>query len=381
MQRTVKFATNKLKGGVEMGGLEKGVEEKIMSKVGGRRFFVLLTLVVALAFSGGVSSALSEESKGFEAFGLLINGKFDVSFELREFYGDPFQGKPSLTNYHKFIFISRRKAEDKFFFTAEVIERYFYEFGARFEKVEIKFGKVLVPFGADPLFHHNYGGLTGFDQKFVPFVWSEHGGVFTSHILKKPDKKLILSNDFFLVNAPGGDPAKEFSLGKADPSRFAVGDRVKFGYSHLIIYGSLYWTQYAKGYNFFMWGGDVSLAYGFLPYSFLKNLSLKAGFAYENVEGDPKKMGNYFHFSDYLRIDYKLPLNLTFRFLVGTKTMLNYKYPFYDKDTADQNDETAYNFALIYRRGGFFTQFQYVVKVEAKEQKDDFARIMVGFEF
>lgn len=334
-----------------------------------------------LLFSEFVKPVLSYDARGIEAFGLLINGKFDVSFELREFYGNPFQGKPSLTNYHHFIFISRRKAEDKFFFTAEVIERYFYEFGANFDRFALKFGKVLVPFGADPLFHHNYGGLTGFDQKFVPFVWSEHGGVFTAHILKNPEKKTILSNDLFLVNAPSGDPTKEFSIGKGDPSKFAIGDRVRFGYSHLIVYGSVYWTQYSKNYDLFMWGGDVSLAYGFLPYSLLKNLAVKAGFAYINVEGDPVKIGNYFHFSDYLRIDYKLPLNFTFRFLVGTKTMLNYKYPFYDKSTADTNDETAYNFALVYNRNGFSLQVQYVIKVEAKEQKDDFARIMVGFEF
>jgi len=315
----------------------------------------------------------------FEVMGIMINGIFDVALESRQFYSNPFAGKFSLVNYHYFVFLSRRKANEKFFFSADIIGRNFYEFGAKLGRFTLKVGKVLIPFGADPLFHHNYGGLSGFDQKFVPFVWSEHGGVLTAKILEDMEKRFVVSNDFFVVNAPEGDPTQLFVMRTASPSNFAVGDRLKLGYSRLVGYLSGYFTEYAKGYPMFMWGGDLSLGRGFLP--FLEKLSLKAGFAYMNVKGDPKKIGTYFNFADYLRIEYDLPLNLTFRFLVGSRTTQNYKYPFYDKATQSADDETAYNFALIYRRNGFSLTTQYVIKVEAKEQKDDFMRILFRYEF
>jgi len=348
-----------------------------------KKIIFLASLVSVLC----VGSALGDDEekkpegtgRGFEIWGIMINGIFDVALESREFHTNPFDGKFSLINYHHFVFLSRRKADEKFFFSAEIIGRNFYEFGAKLGRFTLKFGKVLIPFGADPLFHHYYGGLIGLEQKFVPFVWSEHGGVFTAKIFEDMKKRVIVSNDFFVVNAPEGDPTQVFVMSKASPSRFAVGDRLKIGYSRVIGYLSGYFTEYAKGYPMFMWGGDLSFARGFFP--FLKNLSLKTGFAYMNVKGDPKKIGTYFNFADYLKIDYKLPLNLTFSFLVGSRTTQNYKYPFYDKSTPSKDDETAYNFALIYRRGPFSLTTRYVIKVEAIEQKDDFLRFHFKYEF
>ncbi|GBD03571.1 hypothetical protein HRbin19_00863 [bacterium HR19] len=347
-----------------------------------KNFFILV--LIFLLFDSNIIYADSEYQEGksesmlnINYLGLIINAKFDVSLESRNFNFNPLEGKYSLVNYHHFLFISRRTTEDNFFFSAEVIERVFYEFGVRFPRFSVKFGRVLVPFGADPLFHHNYGGLTGFDQKFVPFIWSELGGVFNSHILRT--EKILLSNDFYVVNGPSGDPEKIMTISAGSPSNFAVGDRIKLGYSLLTAYASTYWVRYAPHYDLFMWGADFVGAYGFIP--FFKNLSLKLGFAYMNVVGNRQTVGNYYHYANYLRIDYKLPFNLFFRFIVGAKTFQNYSYPFYDTKTKDENDEFAFNFALMYRRGIFLSQIQYVKKLEGKEIKDDFMRILFSVEF
>lgn len=337
------------------------------------KFFVT-ALPVLLA-----SPLYAQHERGIELLGFHINGKFDVNFEQREFSGNPFEGKPYLTNYHHFIFISTRKK--RFFFSAEVIKQYFYEFGADFGTVSLKFGKIFVPFGADPLFHHNYGGLTGFDQKFVPFIWTEHGANVSLKILQKTDFSII--NEIYGVNAPKGDPTKLFEMtAPSSPGKFAIGDRLTIGYKSLTMFLSLYWNQYAGKNDSFLSGIDISLPYGFIDHPVLKNISFLAGFVRMDVEGDPQKIGKYFNFADYLRIGIMLPWNLEFRFITGTQTYQNYEGLVYDKSTADQKDSTAFNTALIYRRNGFLTQLQYVIRMEGKnEVKDDFVRVMIRFEF
>ena len=42
-------------------------------------------------------------------------------------------------------------------------------------RVSVKAGKLLVPFGAEPLFHQSYGGHAGFDQRVLPAVWAARG--------------------------------------------------------------------------------------------------------------------------------------------------------------------------------------------------------------
>lgn len=337
--------------------------------------------VVSLFFAFISLFIIKTESFADLEFGnIKINGKFDLAFESREFNTNPLQGKPSLINYHHFVFLTWRKKDSKFFFTSEVVERYFYEFGAKIDPISLKFGKILVPFGPDPLFHKSYGGLVGFDQKFLPVVWSEHG-IDVSYTYKGKDFGLI--NEIYIVNAPRGDQSKVF-LPNAPSSldKFAVGDRITIGVSKIMIFLSGYFNQYRSKYNYIMGAADVSLPYGFFGTGILERFSLSAGVLRANVEGDPNKVGKYFHFADYLRLGVMLPMNLEFRFISGTKTIQNYEGLVYDKSTADENDTTSFNFALIYRREGFSTQFQYIINMEGRyERKDDLFRVMVGYEF
>jgi len=54
----------------------------------------------------------------------------------------------------------------------------------------------MVPFGPDPLFHKNYGGLSAIDQKLLPVVWSSFGACVRADALLKG---FSLANDLYFV--------------------------------------------------------------------------------------------------------------------------------------------------------------------------------------
>src|SRR5690606_32249408 len=94
---------------------------------------------------------------------LRLNGRFDLSYERRDYKNHPFgPGRNALQTYHHFLFLSRSGAKDPFGFNIELLTQQFYEFNARFvtdnrrAKFLIKAGKILVPFGDEPLYHTSY---------------------------------------------------------------------------------------------------------------------------------------------------------------------------------------------------------------------------------
>ncbi|MCS7212774.1 MAG: hypothetical protein NZ927_00905 [Candidatus Calescibacterium sp.] len=337
-------------------------------------------VVIAHAITPSISHSITEN--GLEIKGLKINGKFDFSFELRDFKLNPFEGKAYFRNYHHFVFLTWRNKEQKFFLTAEIIERYFYEFGANIDNLSIKFGKLLVPFGPDPLFHKSYGGLTGFDQKFLPVVWSELG-IDVSYTFFRTGR-FIIANEVYVVNAPREDQTKVYlpNIGSSI-DKFAIGDRLTLGTDKFILYLSAYWNQYKGKYNYVMGAFDVAFPYGFLgKEEIFRRLSLSAGILRSYATGDRDTVGSYFHFANYARLNIMLPLNLELRLLTGVKTIQNYRGLFYDKSTADNSDTASYNLALIYRIGLFSGQIQYIANSEfADEVEDNLFRVMFIFEF
>jgi len=54
----------------------------------------------------------------------------------------------------------------------------------------------MVPFGPDPLFHKNYGGLSAIDQKLLPVVWSSFGVNLRADAMLKG---FSLANDLYFV--------------------------------------------------------------------------------------------------------------------------------------------------------------------------------------
>ena len=316
-----------------------------------------------------------QTSKGFEIAGFLINGKIDINFESRDFNTNPLKGRFSLVNYHRFLFVSRR--EGNLFLSVLIPDLWFYEFGYRVGRFQIKGGKILVPIGADPLFHHEYGGLTGFDQQFIPFVWSEHGISLNFQAVRS--RLFVLSGDIFVITAPKGDPTQLFLLTQpSQADKFALGGRLKIGYGKAIAFLSFYWNQYSGRYDLIMPSADISLSYGFLP--FTPNIAVKMGFLRPYIEGAPP-IGNYYHFANYLRLDIKLPEGFLFRLLTGTKTIQNYRGLYYDRERGDENDSTTFNFALFWKKYGFTTGIQYVINFEEIEVQNNFMRISMTYEF
>ncbi len=318
---------------------------------------------------------------GIELFGFMLNGKFDLTLEIEGFGKRLLGGDTSLKNYHRFIFLSRR--ERIFFFTAEVIDRWFYEFGANFRILSVKFGKILIPFGSDPLIHHSYGGLTGFDQELVPFIWSEHGFNLS---LRAENKDTLIINEVYIVNAPKGTPDEVLLLTfTSSPDKLALGDRLTVGYRDFIFYLSLYWNQYSGRYNSILWGVDIS----FSPRQFISKLSFLSvsyGFLLADIQANPTKLGRYSHFGNYIRLAFALPSNFQLRLMSGRQLINDgtISYNIFPSGLLPLGSnkkaliKSILNFALMYRKKFFFSQLQYLIYLEDKKDK---LRFMVGFEF
>src|SRR5690606_21930609 len=140
-------------------------------------------------------------------FHLRLNGKFDFSYERRDYQNQPFgPGRNAFRTYHHFLFLSRSGAKDPFGLNVELMTRAFYEFNARlFRKRKrfgllIKAGKILVPFGNEPLFHTSYGGRAGFDQEILPVIWAQPGIAVNARVDAGP---VTFSNDLYVVQGYG----------------------------------------------------------------------------------------------------------------------------------------------------------------------------------
>jgi hypothetical protein len=330
-----------------------------------------------------------------EIAGFRINGRFDVAYELGGFSvdadgeGDP---KHSIKNYHHLIFLSRNRQDEWFSINAEIIDLSFYEVGLKLgDRYQVHFGKIMVPFGADPLFHKSYGGVSGVDQKLLPIVWSEHGAVFEANLYESGI--LSLDNELYAVSGIGGSPDEVLDLSRSsDPNKVAIGDRFRVGYGLFSGAASLYWSPYSDesptadeyDFNMWMWGFDLSAGYGFLPWPYLDRLGLKLGFMRADIQGsDVSGLGNYYNFGDYLRVDYLLPWGMSFRYLTGMVTMGNQKGFFRDDDKTDETGDTrAHNFTLYKRYRGLTLSAQLIINMEkAGEVDNDLFRLTAAFDF
>ncbi|MBI2890313.1 MAG: hypothetical protein HYY13_05955 [Nitrospirae bacterium] len=316
----------------------------------------------------------------FALAGFQINGRFDLNYERTTFSGSPSEGEDTLKNYHHFIFLSRRKKDEPFSFTAEIVDQTFYEMGVKLgEGGGIRFGKVLVPFGADPLFHHSYGGVTGADQKLVPFIWSELGVVYDRTFVQSSDFRL--DGNTFLVSGYKGDDTKVLALnGAGDPSKPAVGQRLRLGTGKYSLFGSVYYDQYVSSKSVLLYSLEATAGYGFLPWSILKNVSARAGALRADVKSDA--LGNYYHFGDYLQVDCRLPFGFRGRYRGGAVTNENHTSLYFDDKKKDVADTVNHTVALFYDYRLLTLGAEYLANLEAVgEQKNDLIRVLAVLEF
>lgn len=315
--------------------------------------------------------------------GFNINGRFDVAYELGDFALDVAHDlENAVKNYHHFLFISRNQEDEWFSFNVEAIDLSFYEIGLKVTNwAQVRLGKVLMPFGADPLFHHSYGGLSGFDQTLLPFIWAEHGVVIDVNLHQSD--MLSVDNELYVVTGISGSDDQVLRLNAAsDPGTLAVGDRVRVGYGDFAAAVSVYTDRYAEGKYFFLWGLDFSAGYGFLPWPYLDQLSVKLGLARADVES--ATFGNYYHFGDYLQFDYRLPALMGLRYRTGVITSENHQGVFFDdrEPRKGPDDTLAHSITFWKRYRGLSVAAEFIINIEAAGEVDnDLFRLTAAVDF
>lgn len=320
---------------------------------------------------------------------LRLNGRFDLSYERRDYKNHPFgPGRNALQTYHHFLFLSRSGAEDPFGFNIEVLTQQFFEFNARFTskneraKFLLKAGKILVPFGDEPLFHSSYGGKTGFDQELLPIIWSQPGLAFNVHINAGP---VGISNDLYAVQgyalrAPDGVLNLQSDFSSFENFRFGVGDRVGLSWAPLTAWYSFQANPLGHGRLLFMQAFDLEF-WRLRDVPFLQDLVVGIGAMRADVSGGGSGT-DYYHFGSYGQIRY-YPIDwLWIQYRWGLKTFDNRRGVYFDPTRMDERDNSSHNLTIGATWKGLYAALQLFWNLEkANEQHNDFLRFTVGYAF
>ncbi len=319
--------------------------------------------------------------------GIRLHGRFDVAYERHSYSDDLTEGLDAFRNYHRFLFVERHTKDDPFYFNAEVLGLNFYEMGFRLKggeelpwRLGMSAGKVLVPFGADPLFHHAYGGRVGADQRFLPVVWGEFG--------LKANLELDLGRAGLRIEAYSvrgyalrdaeGQLNLQTNAAPLDDLNFAFGGRISASYGPATIHYSIYGSNLDHGRALLMQGLDIGLWR--LPLPVLEDFALTAGVIRADVFGG--ESASYYHFADYLQLRY-YPLDcLYLQYRAGLDMRDNRQGVFADADRLDKFDTVAHSVAIGYVRGNFSLVVSHLWQLElVDEQDDDFFRVTAAYEF
>ena len=328
--------------------------------------------------------------------GIHIGGMFDVAYERTDRSADLTSGKNAFRSYHRLLFLSRQGADIPVGFSAEVLGQYYYELSLRLSqpgsplRVLAHVGKILVPFGPDPLFHKSYGGLTGVDQRTLPVVWSAIGaGLRFSYAAGG----LSVSDELYAVQ--GFDLSSrdqtlnmQRDLVAYDGARIAFGNRLAAAFGPFALWYSLYWNQMRFGRLLIMQGVDFSLWRPSLP--FANRFALGVGFVRAHVSAtdqfgkpgaSPDESG-YYHFADYLWLRGYLTQGLYLQARTGLATFGNRAGITYDEHRADASDGSHHSISLVYEYASAQVMLAYYWNFEkVDERPDDFLRLMVTYAF
>jgi hypothetical protein len=341
--------------------------------------------------------ASSATSSGYRLpGGIHIGGMFDVAYERTDRSADLTSGKNALRSYHRLLFISRQGDDIPVGFNAEVLGQYFYELSLRLSqpgsrlRVLAHVGKILVPFGPDPLFHKSYGGLTGVDQRTLPVVWSAIGAglrfSYASGGLSVSDELYAVQG--FDLSSPAQSLNMQRDLVAYDGARIAFGNRLAVAFGPFALWYSLYWNQMRFGRLLIMQGVDLSLWRPSLPVA--NRFALGVGFVRAHVSAtdqfgqpgaSPDESG-YYHFADYLWLRGYFVQGLYLQARTGLATFGNRNGVTYDEHRADASDGSHHSIALVYEYASAQVMLAYYWNFEkVDERPDDFLRLMVTYAF
>jgi hypothetical protein len=322
--------------------------------------------------------------------GIRLNGNFDLSYERRGYTDNPFDEKASnvLRSYHHFIYLSRQTESDPFGLDVELTSLQFWNVSYRlpiFElplKMEARLGKILVPFGADPIFHQAYGGLAGFDQKILPVVWATEGVSFNARAGFGP---LRVKDDLFLIrgfqlsepNAPINLQADQSNL---DNIHFGLGNRSTVSVGPFSTHYSFFFNGVEKDRLLFMQALDLVL-WGWRGIPVLEDFSLSAGLLRADVSGGGPGIDHY-HFGSYTQLRYS-PLSwLTLQYRQGLRTFENKGGLYIDDLRLGSEDASTHSLGAIFRWRGVRVGLWHFWNLEKVDEiDDDFLRVTVGYGF
>ena len=325
---------------------------------------------------------------------LRVNGIFDLAYERWGYTDNLADGKDALRNYHHFLFLRREAKDDPFALDIELVDLLFYELRIRLTKredpwgVNVRLGKILVPFGYEPLFHHLYGGVTGFDQRFVPAVWSRHGAnVQVQHRFGD----ISVTNDTYIVqgHAISQDDAVinlQTDLAPDDDVNFALGDRVGIAWDAITAWYSIYYSRLGFSRQLLLQAIDIGV-WRLPDVPILENLAISIGLARADVSGgtwtaDRVPLEHYYHFADYLRLQYFILDWLKVEARTGIVTTNNRNGLYVDPARADVTDVNTHVLGIAASYMGFTATLQHFWRMERRdERKDDFLRLRLSYAF
>ena len=278
--------------------------------------------------------------RGLALFGgtLVLNGRFDLNLERRAFETNPWAeaSTTAIQSFHHFLFLSRQSAEDPFTFTAEITSLAFFEVGARFVppsrtwRLHVRFGKLLVPFGNEPLFHQSYGGHAGFDQRVLPIIWAAEGVAASGSL---DVGTITLSSDLYGVRGHGLRRADtvlnlQNDLSPIDEVRPALGVRLGVAWSALSAFYSAYFNPLGHDRRLFMQAIDITL-WRWRDLPVLDRLVLGGGLLRADVSGGGPGV-DYYHFASYWLARLYLLDGLSLQYRQGLRTFDNKRNLIFD---------------------------------------------------
>ncbi len=327
-------------------------------------------------------------------FGFMLNGRFDLNYERRQFDGNPFDTSSvaALRSYHHFLFLSR-DVGDPCGLGLEMLTLLFWEAHCRLPwrpgsaALTVAAGKIVVPFGADPLFHQSYGGLAGFDQVVLPPVWSIEGVAAHAIYWHGP---LALTDDLFVVRGYALAQAHaainlQSDFSPTDQAKLAVGNRIGAAWMGVSVWYSAYFNPLGFGRRLFMQAIDVNV---WRPRQIpvLGHFSLGFGLLHADVSGGGRGVGgvghDYYDFADYLQLRYH-PFDWLFlQYRTGLFTFDNRRALVLDNSRLTSADGSTHNFGLVVRtRSLSFGIFYFVNLEKVNEVRNDLLRFNVTYEF
>jgi hypothetical protein len=312
-----------------------------------------------------------------------------MNLERRGVSGQPFaEGQTQFQNYHHFLFLSRDDADEPVNFTVELTALTFWEASlrvspkqARYE-LRLKVGKLIVPFGGEPLFHQSYGGLQGFDQKVLPVFWAQNG--FAAKATTRLDGVSLMADAFVLRGYGLRDADSVLNLQSEfspnDDVRPAYGLRLNASVGPASAYYSLIVNGLGFGRTLVMQAADLSL-WRWHGVPVLERFTFALGFLRADISGGgPGK--DYYHFASYYQARFYFTNALYLQYRQGLRTFNNRRGVYQDTTRFTAEDGSAHNVGIVWRHKAWTTgAFGFWNLEKVSEVRDDFFRLVVAYEF